>query len=177
MKYCPNWGKEIVEGALFCDSCGTKLERSIKTSNEVKRENPYADYLPENRFPNGGSQNNYTNNRVVVPNRSIPMAIILSFVTCGVYLLYWFVMMTDEANSVSDETATGGALSLIFTLITCGLYGIYWHYQMGKKLYDAGVKNNVAISDNSVLYLILSLFGLGIVNYCLIQNDLNKFSA
>ena len=48
---------------------------------------------------------------------------------------------------------------------------------MGKKLYDAGVKNNVAISDNSVLYLILSLFGLGIVNYCLIQNDLNKFSV
>ena len=112
-----------------------------------------------------------------MPNRSIPMAIILSLVTCGVYLLYWFVVMTDEANSVSDETATGGALSLIFTLITCGLYGIYWHYQMGKKLYDAGVKNNVAISDNSVLYLILSLFGLGIVNYCLIQNDLNKFSV
>ena len=55
MKYCPNCGKEIVEGALFCDSCGTKLESSIKTSNEIKRENPYADYLPENRFPNGGS--------------------------------------------------------------------------------------------------------------------------
>ena len=177
MKYCPNCGKEIVEGALFCDSCGTKLENDVKTSNEVKRENPYTDYLPENRFPNGGSQNSYTNNQVIVPNRSIPMAIILSLVTCGVYSLYWFVVMTDEANSVSDETATGGALSLIFTLITCGLYGIYWHYQMGKKLYDAGVKNNVAISDNSVLYLILSLFGLGIVNYCLIQNDLNKFSA
>ncbi len=177
MKYCPNCGKEIVEGAAFCDNCGTKLESAIQTDNEVKRENPYADYLPENRFPNGGNQNNYTNNRVVVPNRSIPLAIILSLVTCGLYSLYWFVVMTDEANSVSDETATGGALSLVLTLITCGLYGIYWNYQMGKKLYDAGVKNNVAISDNSVLYLILSLFGLGIVNYCLIQNDLNKFSA
>lgn len=177
MKYCPNCGKEIVEGALFCDSCGTKLESSIKTSNEVKRENPYTDYLPENRFPNGGSQNSYTNNRVIVPNRSIPMAIILSLVTCGVYSLYWFVVMTDEANSVSDETATGGALSLVLSLVTCGVYVIYWNYQMGKKLYEAGLKKNIAISDNSVLYLILSLFGLGIVNYCLIQNDLNKFSA
>ena len=38
---------------------------------------------------------------------------------------------------------------------------------------DAGSKN-IKIEDNAVLYLILQIFGLGIVNYCLIQNDLNK---
>ena len=181
MKYCPNCGKEIVEGAAFCDNCGTKLESVEKNNNGVKRENPYADYLPENRFPsmntNGGSQNSYTNNRGTLPNRSIPLAIIFSLITCGLYSLYWFIVMTDEANSISDEPTTNGALSLILTLVTCGLYGIYWNYQMGKKLYTAGVKNNIAINDNSIIYLILSLFGLGIVNYCLIQNDLNKFSV
>ena len=35
---------------------------------------------------------------------------------------------------------------------------------------------NKSISDNSVLYLVLSLFGLQIVNYALMQSDLNKFS-
>lgn len=47
----------------------------------------------------------------------------------------------------------------------------------GKRMYEAGKKHGIAIADNSVLYLILSIFGLGIVNYCLIQNDLNKFAT
>ena len=41
----------------------------------------------------------------------------------------------------------------------------------------AGQRYGKPIENNSVLYLVLSLFGLGIVNYCLIQSDLNKLSA
>ena len=84
--------------------------------------------------------------------------------------------MTDETNSLSDEQSSSGAAALIFTLLTCGLYGIYWNYKMGQKLYVAGKMYGLDIADNSVLYLILSIFGLGIVSECLIQNDLNRFS-
>ena len=48
---------------------------------------------------------------------------------------------------------------------------------MGKTLYTAGQKNGVDIADNSVLYLVLGLFGLGIVNYCIMQSDLNKLAT
>ena len=34
-------------------------------------------------------------------------------------------------------------------------------------------QNGVEVKDNAVIYLILQLFGLGIVNYALIQADLN----
>ena len=68
------------------------------------------------------------------------------------------------------------ALAVIFSILTCGIYGIYWAYKMGQKLHTAGEKHNKPIGDNSILYLILSIFGLGIVNYCLMQNDLNRFS-
>ena len=47
---------------------------------------------------------------------------------------------------------------------------------MGKKVYEAGRKYGKDIADNSILYLALSLVGLSIVNYCLIQTDLNKFA-
>ena len=86
-------------------------------------------------------------------------------------------MMTDESNSISDEEYSSGAMSLLFTIITCGIYAIYWNYQMGRKLAEAGKKYNLAIADNSILYLFLSIFGLGIVSNCLIQSDLNRFSA
>lgn len=84
--------------------------------------------------------------------------------------------MTDESNSLSDKKHTSGGIALLLTLITCNIYGIYWNYKMGEKMFDIGKKYNKQISNNSVLYLILSLFGLGLVTYCLIQSDLNKFA-
>ena len=45
---------------------------------------------------------------------------------------------------------------------------------MGKSLYEGKTKRGLHASDNSVLYLILGLFGLGIVNYCLMQNEINE---
>lgn len=66
--------------------------------------------------------------------------------------------------------------NVIFTILTCGIYGIYWAYKMGQKIIEAGLKRNIVISDNSVLYLILQFLGLGIINYCLMQSDLNKFA-
>ena len=36
-------------------------------------------------------------------NRSIPLCIILSIVTCGIYMLYWFVVLTDDLNYASGR--------------------------------------------------------------------------
>ena len=110
--------------------------------------------------------------------RNIVVAILLTFVTCGIYGIYWWIKMTDESNMLlGDPMETSGIKAFLFTLITCGIYGIYWNYKMGKKMYQIHMKNNVIASDNSVLYLILALVGLGIVNWCLIQSDLNKYAA
>ena len=48
---------------------------------------------------------------------------------------------------------------------------------MGKRCYEIQIKKGQAGTDNSVLYLILVLVGLSIVNYCLIQDELNKYIA
>ena len=47
---------------------------------------------------------------------------------------------------------------------------------MGKEIYNAKLTRNMPASDQSVLYLVLSLLGLGIVNYCLMQNELNELA-
>lgn len=110
--------------------------------------------------------------------RNIAVAIILTIVTCGIYGIYWFIKMTDESNELlGDPTQTSGAIAFLLSLVTCGIYAIYWYYKMGKKIFEIGLKHNRPASDNSVLYLILALVGLGIVNYCLIQDELNKYAA
>ena len=96
--------------------------------------------------------------------------IILSIVTCGIYGIYWFITLTDDTNEVSGTPTASGGMALLFTIITSGIYGIYWFYKLGQKI-DTAVGDS---GNRSVLYLILGLFGLGIVSYALAQSELNK---
>lgn len=106
--------------------------------------------------------------------RNIATSIILTLVTCGIYGIYWFVVLTDDIRLASgDESAPSGGIAFLLTIVTCGIYGIYWAYRMGKALVLAKQKNNLNAEDNSVLYLILQVLGLGIINYALMQNELN----
>lgn len=109
--------------------------------------------------------------------KNIVTAILLSIVTCGIYGIVWFVEMTNDAKTASnDQTFPSGGVAFLLTLITCGIYGIYWAYKMGELVKKAQQDRNLPVSDNSILYLILMIIGLGIVDYCLIQNDLNTIA-
>ena len=106
--------------------------------------------------------------------RNIALSLILTIITCGIYGIYWFIVITDETKEYSNDTnMQSGVVAFLLTLITCGIYGWYWAYQMGKLMQKAQQNNKVADTDNSVLYLVLQFLGLGIVNYCILQNDLN----
>lgn len=112
----------------------------------------------------------------MIQKRDLVINLLLTIFTCGLYGLVWFIIITDDVNTASNEDEASGAMSLLLTIITCGLYGIYWSYRMGKQLYRAKEKRNMVASDNSILYLILSIINLSIVNYCLIQLDLNEIA-
>lgn len=145
--FCKNCGNKIMEGAKYCNGCGANLEEPVVNKTNAN-----------------------------ITKREIVLCIVLSIITCGIYGLVWFVLMTNDSNNLADEKTASGGLALLYTILTCGIYFFYWNYKMGKKMHESGLKYNKNIDDNSVLYLVLSLFGFSIVNYCLIQNDLNKFS-
>ena len=107
--------------------------------------------------------------------RNIATSIILTIITCGIYGIYWFVVLTDETKiAAKDEKLASGGLAFLFSIITCGIYGIYWAYKMGELTSKAQSDRNLPAKNNAVLYLVLQLLGFGIVNYALIQSDLNQ---
>lgn len=109
--------------------------------------------------------------------RNIGLSIVLTLITCGIYGIYWFIVLTDDARLASnDSEAPSGGIAFLLSLITCGIYGIYWAYKMGKTLQTAKQKNNLPAEDKAVLYLVLQLLGFGIINYALMQNDLNQIA-
>ena len=120
--------------------------------------------------------NTNTNTSLGIKERNVVTAILLSIITCGIYGLIWFASMTDDSNRISDEKTASGGTAILYTILTCGIYSFYWSYKMGRKLYNGGKKYGKDVPDNSTLYLILCIFGLGIVTDILVQTELNKFA-
>jgi hypothetical protein len=114
----------------------------------------------------------------MIKKRNIAVCIILSIVTCGLYGIYWWITITDDVVTANKgkEYSTSGGVAFLLTLITCGIYGIYWYYKMGKALYIAKTDKGMPATDNSLLYLLLGIFGLGIISECLMTDELNKIA-
>ncbi|TYQ18027.1 UNVERIFIED_CONTAM: uncharacterized protein DUF4234 [Acetivibrio alkalicellulosi] len=111
-----------------------------------------------------------------MPNRSVGTSILLTIITCNFYGFYWIYKLTDEITDYNGENASAGT-ELLLSIVTCGIYGIYWNYKMGKRIYQAQSNTDgVTASDDSVLYLLLAIFGLGIVSLAIMQNNMNNLS-
>lgn len=109
--------------------------------------------------------------------RNIGVSIFLSIITCGIYAIYWFIVLSDDTNNLSGHNTDGtsGGVAFLLTIVTCGIYGIYWAYKQGEKINEAKVQRGMAAdSSSSILYLVLQIFGFGIVAYALMQNEINK---
>lgn len=105
-----------------------------------------------------------------IEKRDIAMAIVLTIVTCGIYGFYWMYCLNDEIKQLSgDVESPDGTMVIVFSIITCGIYSLFWYYKMGENCDK--IKGG---SNTSIIYLVLGIFGMGIVNYCLIQDTINK---
>jgi hypothetical protein len=108
---------------------------------------------------------------MAIKERNIVTCILLTLVTCGIYGIYWIVMLTKDAVAIKDP-ADSAVLEIVLMLFL-PFVGIF---MTEKKFAEGCAARGVAHSDNSVLYLVLGLFGLGIVGICMLQNDVNKFA-
>lgn len=113
----------------------------------------------------------------MIQQRNIAVAILLSLVTCGIYSIYWFIVLSDDVGRANENPKISGITAFLLNIVTCGIYGIYWSYKLGKEMFEANQKHGIAANDNSVLYLILSLFGFQIVTWAIIQSELNKIAV
>ena len=207
--FCPNCGAQIDDGAKFCPDCGASIESTGANTSPVpdmsQQDNSQTGYGTQAGYDQTGygtqnaqagygqqnyqqadcnGQQAYGQSYANIPmgggtNRNIILCIVLSFVTCGIYGIYWMIKLNDEINLLDGTPDdTSGGMVFLLTLITCGIYSFFWMYKMGGKVDNikAGMGNASGSMQSSVLFLILNLLGLGIVNYCLMQDTINKVS-
>ena len=172
--FCKKCGQMLPDGTKFCTNCGaeTGAGSTQNASNDQNAQNA------------SGDQNRTYTGTVVgqsgpIRNRSIVTCILLTIVTCGIYGLIWLAGMVDDLNAASGEAnGTSGVTVVLLSIVTCRIYELFWMYKAGGQVNRAKAARGMAQDSNtSILYLLLSIFGLSIVSYCLIQNELNQMAV
>ncbi|MCQ2499698.1 MAG: DUF4234 domain-containing protein [Lachnospiraceae bacterium] len=161
---CPNCGNDIVidesNPELRC-SCGKVYKNKYYVAPEALTE-----ISPSQNVSSG----------VKIEHKSVGMAILLTFITCGIYGIVWFIKLTNDANAASRTSSTSGGMAFLFSLLTCGIYDLYWAYKQGEKLDTARKELGMSSESSSVLFLVLSIFGLGLIAMAIMQSQLNDIA-
>ena len=85
------------------------------------------------------------------------------------------IVLNDDMLDALEEEGTSGGMVFLFSLITCGIYGLYWIYQMGKRVDRLNDRYGRHTDNSGLLYLLVSIIGLQIVVYAIMQNELNLY--
>ena len=169
--FCTRCGASIEDGTKFCSSCGNPLQQQA----EFHQSN-YQQYSYQHQ---NDQQINYGGYRAPIIARNVVTCLVLTIVTCGIYGIIWMIGLIDDLNTAAQAPGEpSGVTVLLLSIVTCGIYGIIWMYKAGEKVERIKqLSGQPAGSNTGLVYLILSLFGLGIVSYCLIQTELNNVAA
>ncbi len=106
--------------------------------------------------------------------KNVVLCVLLCFVTCGIYSIFWLYGIIRDSKLENGE-APGAGLELFLNLFI-PFYGLYWSYKNGKRLNDAAEKKGMRVDDKIIVYLLCYFFGFQIVNMVLMQIDLNKLA-
>lgn len=198
-KFCPNCGaatQTVDSNNGFDNNNGFNSNNGYNNNNSNNyNNNNFNNYNNNNNsnynnnsnsnynntgYNNGYNQSGYGGNFTApIKKRDIVLCIILSIVTCGIYGIIWLIGIVDDLNvAAGTPEDTSGVVVFLLTLITCGIYGIYWAYTAGEKINSIHERSGQRREEyTGILYLVLNLFQLSIVTYCLIQSELNKIAS
>lgn len=105
------------------------------------------------------------------------MVIILSLVTCGIYYYVWMYQTSQEINNSLGDMSENPGLEILLTILTCGIYGFYWLYKYNHKILRLSGNMQKTISDNTVICVLLAIFGFAIVSQGIMQSQINFLSG
>jgi hypothetical protein len=106
--------------------------------------------------------------------RSPILVLLLSIITCGIYFFYWLYATANELRLYLNDESINPGIDLLISII-CAPYIIYWMYKYSKLAAEAQNRAGIyPVEDNSIICLILPIFGFAIISALIIQSSLNR---
>lgn len=122
----------------------------------------------------------------MLEQKNFVTVLLLSIVTCGLYMFYYYYVMTRDLNTLvgNDGKNTEPSTVVLLSIVTCGLYSLYWYYDQGNRMQALAERNNIPCQENGTTYLLWVLVGTLICGvgswialYLFIKNYNNLVSA
>jgi hypothetical protein len=100
------------------------------------------------------------------------IVLLLGFVTCGLYLIYWNIKMAEVVNAVVEKEVISAPIAIFSGC--CFPVNLYFYYLVGQNLEVIGRKvGNPTLQDQSVLLIVLGFFA-PMVSAMIVQGEINK---
>ena len=96
---------------------------------------------------------------LLTEEQSPVLVILLTVITCGLYLIYWYYVVYQDLELLYGRTPTGNSfvLDLLLTVITVGLWGVYVDYQISVLCNELQQRYQMPPNDTTLLSIILDL--------------------
>lgn len=111
-------------------------------------------------------------NSIPVFNVDPILVFVFSFLTCGLYLIYWNIKVAEVINAVAEREVISTPLAVFSGC--CFPVHIYFYYLLGKdglpKVYD---RTGELQKDQSTLLIVLGFF-FPIAAAMIVQGDINR---
>ncbi len=100
------------------------------------------------------------------------LVLVLSFLTCGLYLIYWNIKAAEVLNAVVGRELISPVIAVISGC--CFPVHVYFYYLCGQALEDLGRMTGEAnLKSSATLLLVLGIF-LPMVAAMILQGHINR---
>jgi hypothetical protein len=100
------------------------------------------------------------------------MVLVLGFVSCGLYLIYWNIKVAEVINSVAGTTLISPAIAVLSGC--CLPANVYFYYQCGEALPELGkLTGEPDLESKKIVLIVLGIF-LPMLSAMILQGHINK---
>jgi len=119
----------------------------------------------------------------IIQRREPALVLVLSIVTLGIYLPFWYHGIYEDLKALDGRTPTGRGfwLDFFFVLLTFAIYGIWVDYQISQQIAEFEERNGLGpVQDTSIIAVILdaasyfTAFFTNFVTSAIQQDQINR---
>ena len=108
---------------------------------------------------------------------NIPLYLILTILTCGIFNLYWNYRQMEACNALLNRREFSFWIWLLLAILTCGIYHIFYQYKMGVAIVEIQHLMSRDLFDKlPLISVFVTIIGLSIVVDCIHQHEINKIN-
>jgi hypothetical protein len=119
----------------------------------------------------------------IIQRREPALVLVLSIITFGIYLPFWYHGIYEDLQTLDGRTPTGHGfwLDFLFVILTFAIYGIWVDYQISQQIAQFEERNGLGpVQDTSIIAIILDVasyftaFFTNFVTSAIQQDQINR---